>query len=69
MAEVNTTRDERGYKLGCLPFLLVIIIFIISAVFILLWITGNHSHINDINLFDLDNFKRIIRFISLNDPV
>gem|GEM_PF-5306059 len=69
MAEVNTTRDQRGYKLGCLPFLLIVIILIILAVILLLWLTGSHAYSTKFDFFDFDYFKRILHVSFMNNAL
>lgn len=55
MAEPETTGEDRHYGLGCLPFVVTIILIIFVIILIIVFTLISNAHISGNELIDIDD--------------
>ncbi len=65
MPEINTGGENREYGLGCLPFIVFIILFMVAVILILLFILNLDIRIFDTAMPDIEDLYHF--YINSND--
>ena len=61
MPEVNTGGEQRDYRLGCLPFVIIVVVTILAITIILMMFLTSKSNFPGFDFSDILNLDRLLK--------